>query len=110
MTDTSPTPSNPSEDATTAVPAEALASETSAASAASTGEPAPPRIERRRQRMVPRLQADDTSTTVNRNVLAAARSSVKPQTRRNRQLVGTLPAWDPLPPGEVLVSKPRTSL
>lgn len=71
---------------------------------------APPPTVRRRQRMVPRPPSEDEGVVVNRDFLtSASRSTVKPQTRRNRQLVGTLPDWEPLPPGEVRISKPHVT-
>lgn len=67
-----------------------------------------PQIVRRRQRMVSRPSTEGEGPVVNRGILAdVSRSASKPQTRRNRQLVGDLPDWDPLPPGEVTVSKSR---
>jgi hypothetical protein len=69
----------------------------------------PPAISRRQRRMVPRPPAEDAGPVVSRDYLHASRSSVKPQTRRDRRLVGTLPDWEPLPPGEVLIDKPRSS-
>lgn len=69
-----------------------------------------PVVSRRAQRMLPRPPSDNDGPVITRNFLSSAgRSSVKPQTRRDRKLVGTLPGWEPLPPGEVVVSKPRTS-
>lgn len=68
-----------------------------------------PQVVRRRQRMVPRPPAEDEGPVVNRSILTDASHSRKPQTRRNRKLVGSLPDWDPLPPGEVRISKPRTA-
>lgn len=75
-----------------------------------SGAPAePPVVRRRLQRMVPRPVEDEPAPAVTRGVLHGSRSTVKPQTRRDRKLVGTLPGWDPLPPGELLVSKPSTT-
>lgn len=71
--------------------------------------PEQPVITRRLRRMVPRPAEEAPAPTVTRDVLNASRSSVKPQTRRDRKLVGTLPDWDPLPPGELVVSKPRST-
>lgn len=69
----------------------------------------PPVVTRRLRRMVPRPLEEEPAPTVTRGVLHGSRSTVKPQTRRDRKLVGTLPGWDPLPPGELLVSKPSTT-
>lgn len=32
-----------------------------------------------------------------------------PTTKRMRQMVDSLPAWEPLPPGEILVNRERSS-
>lgn len=103
-----PTPP-PADGGTTAQPPAAAAPENRLPAAAGEAG-ASPHVVRRRQRMVPRPPAEDEGPVVNRDVLAnASRSTVKPQTRRNRQLVGSLPGWEPLPPGEVVVSKPRST-
>ncbi len=36
-----------------------------------------------------------------------ALAKVKPATKRIRQPVENLPDWEPLPPGEILVHRPR---
>ena len=36
-----------------------------------------------------------------------ASTQVERATRRVRQVVEGLPAWEPLPPGEILVQRPR---
>ena len=111
MNPTGPMPPTPSgNDAGSSTPPPVRAQGTGAAESAAP-DSAPVKVVRRLQRMVPRPPAEgDTGPVVNRDVLAnASRSTVKPQTRRNRQLVGTLPGWEPLPPGEVMVSKPRTA-
>jgi hypothetical protein len=36
-----------------------------------------------------------------------ATSSSERQTSRTRRMVEGLPAWEPLPPGEILVRRPR---
>lgn len=59
------------------------------------------------QRMRPRPPLEDTGVVVSRNVLAA-RATGKPQTSRERLMAGDLPAWEPLPPGELTVRRPVT--
>ncbi|WP_458246826.1 hypothetical protein [Streptomyces sp. MAI_2237] len=38
-----------------------------------------------------------------------AASDAPPARRRQRRLVSGLPAWEPLPPGEVMVVRPRNN-
>jgi hypothetical protein len=52
---------------------------------------------------------DDQNTAENQVPWArqAPAADVKPVTDRMHNLVHGLPAWDPLPPGEILVRRPR---
>ena len=57
-------------------------------------------------RLRPRPQADlpPDGVIVSRNVLGS-RSDTRPQTSRERKIAGDLPAWEPLPPGELVVRR-----
>jgi len=50
------------------------------------------------------------SSAVPQEVVPWAQQATKPQPRatsRVRQMVRSLPSWDPLPPGEILVNRHR---
>jgi hypothetical protein len=47
----------------------------------------------------------DLGIIVSRGILTA-RATRKPETSRKRKIAGNLPAWEPLPPGELVVRRP----
>lgn len=47
-----------------------------------------------------------SDVVLDRNVLRSSVGDVKPQTQRRRELVGDLPDWHPLPPGELDLRRP----
>ena len=63
--------------------------------------------QRRRPRFVERPKSPDDDPVLNRrNLLSSTRTSGdKPQFSRERVIAGNLPDWDPLPPGEMLISR-----
>ncbi len=74
------------------------------ASAGVPPEQAPPPIMIRRARpnvFVP-PQPQDQGQVISRDV-GLQRKVTKPAISRNRKIAGNLPAWDPLPPGEIHV-------
>jgi len=81
-----------------------------ASSAADAGAMDAPLVVRRTRstgRLAPRpLNATaDQEVLVQRDLLRR-RSEVKPQTSRQREIAGDLPAWEPVPPGELFVQRP----
>ncbi len=58
----------------------------------------------------PRPVAEPGSDVVlDRNVLRASTGGSKPQTQRRHEMVGDLPDWQPMPPGELALRRPRHS-
>ena len=58
----------------------------------------------------PRPAPSSTAEVVlDRNVLRASVADTKPQTQRRHEMVGDLPDWQPLPPGELSLRRPRHS-
>lgn len=49
---------------------------------------------------------EEQQVIIGRSLLTSQRDR-KPQTSRERQIAGALPDWEPLPPGELLVRRPR---
>lgn len=49
--------------------------------------------------------ASEQDVVVERNLLRSARRDSKPQTSRERLVVGDLPDWEPQPPGELTVRR-----
>lgn len=66
-----------------------------------------PVIRRRSRKMfVPAAPpSSDLDVIVARGILSS-RQSARPTTSRHRKIAGNLPDWEPLPPGEVFVSRP----
>lgn len=60
-------------------------------------------------KFLPRVpQASDSSDVViGRSLMTARNHDLKPQTSRERRIAGELPAWEPLPPGELFVKRGR---
>lgn len=50
---------------------------------------------------------DTTEVVVGRDLLKARRPSTGWTTKRERQIAGDLPDWEPLPPGELHVHRPQ---
>lgn len=67
-----------------------------------------PVIRRRTRTMfAPRPQdQNEVELIVSRGILNA-RQAKKPETSRKRLIAGNLPEWEPLPPGESVVNRPR---
>lgn len=65
-----------------------------------------PVIRRRSRTIFAARSADpkDADVVVSRGILSA-RSAKKPETSRHRKVAGNLPAWEPLPPGEIVVRR-----
>jgi hypothetical protein len=65
-----------------------------------------PVIRRRSRAMFAARPQDpkDIDVVVSRGILSA-RSAKKPGTSRHRKIAGNLPAWEPLPPGELVVRR-----
>ena len=57
-------------------------------------------------RLLPRESAPDPGVVVSRNVLRSNATAAAPTTDRERRIAGELPAWEPLPPGELFVRRP----
>lgn len=56
---------------------------------------------------VPRpVPAESDGVVIARNVLSARQAGVERTTSRQRKIAGDLPAWEPLPPGELVVTRP----
>lgn len=73
---------------------------------------APPVIVRRGHaatRLVPRVEPPRVEGIVVQRSIFTRRSSDKPQTSRQRQVAGDLPDWEPLPPGELVVRRGRST-
>lgn len=63
----------------------------------------------RRARSAGRLHQMPPATSgpiISRNVLMSS-STKEPQTSRERNIAGNLPSWEPLPPGELQVQRPK---
>lgn len=61
-----------------------------------------------RTRFLPRAEADTDQVTVTRRaLLGERRNSGTPTLSRHHRIAGDLPSWDPLPPNEQLVQRPR---
>lgn len=71
--------------------------------------PAAPAIQRgARTRFLPKAEETEDQVTVTRRaLLGERRNSGKPTLSRHHKIAGNLPAWDPLPPNEQLVHRPR---
>jgi len=54
------------------------------------------------ERFLPKDAAE--TTVVARNVLRP-REGKRPETSRERKIAGDLPAWEPMPPGELVVNR-----
>ena len=59
-------------------------------------------------RLLPRVEPVDSGVVVSRNVLHSSAARSAPTTSRERRIAGDLPDWEPLPPGELFVRRPRT--
>ena len=74
--------------------------------------PASPFVVRRRAAgaFVPRpLEGTEGGgAVIDRHVLGARRSDDRRVTTRERKIAGDLPDWEPLPPGELIVMRPRS--
>ena len=57
-------------------------------------------------RLVPQSSSD---VILDRNVLRSSAGDTKPQTQRRHEMVGDLPDWQPMPPGELPLRRPRHS-
>ena len=70
--------------------------------------PLPIRRGRAQSRLLPPVATaeDDKQVIIGRSLLSSHQDR-KPQTSRERKIAGSLPDWDPLPPGELLVRRPR---
>lgn len=60
------------------------------------------------QRLIPRELPADTGVVISRNVLRSSVTTAQAQTSRERRIAGDLPEWEPLPPGELFVTRPST--
>lgn len=71
--------------------------------------PAAPSIQRgARTRFLPRTEETDDQVTVTRRALLGERRNAgKPTLSRHHKIAGNLPAWNPLPPNEQLIHRPR---
>lgn len=62
---------------------------------------------RRRSRAMFHPREEDSSdigVVVSRSILTA-RNAKEPETSRKRKIAGNLPAWEPMPPGELVVHR-----
>ncbi|NCD18376.1 MAG: hypothetical protein EOL89_00065 [Actinobacteria bacterium] len=50
---------------------------------------------------------DSDEVIIGRNLLTSRNRDGKEQTPRERRIAGDLPAWEPLPPGELFVRRGR---
>lgn len=64
--------------------------------------PPPIMIRRARPNVFVPPQPQDQGQVISRDV-GLQRKIAKPEISRNRKIAGNLPAWDPLPPGEIHV-------
>ena len=78
-----------------------------------TTETAPePEVLRRPSTLSRRFQprpAPRPDVVLDRNVLRSTASDAKPQTQRRHEMVGDLPDWQPMPPGELHLNRPKRS-
>lgn len=51
---------------------------------------------------------EQPDVTLERNVLRPSTTNTKPQTKRQREMVGDLPDWAPMPPGELELKRPKS--
>lgn len=51
----------------------------------------------------------DADVVLDRKVLRSSAGEANPQTQRRREMVGDLPEWEPLPPGETFLTRPGRS-
>ena len=54
-----------------------------------------------------RVVPESEGVIVGRDLLKSQRGDRKPQTSRERAIAGDLPGWQPMPPGELHVRRPR---
>ena len=59
------------------------------------------------KRLLPKEPEVASDTVVVQRSVLSRRSTQKPQTSRERKIAGDLPAWEPLPPGELVVTRPQ---
>lgn len=52
------------------------------------------------------LPRPEQQVTLERNVLQPTQRP-EPQTKRQRDMVGDLPDWEPMPPGEITIERPK---
>lgn len=72
-----------------------------------TDEPVLRRPSARTSKFHPRpISRSDSDVVLERNVLRSSLGDTKQQTQRRRELVGDLPDWHPLPPGELDLRRP----
>lgn len=69
------------------------------------GQPNPDGVIRRTRRRPFIPPSPDTGPAVVSRELLSRDRSRKSQLSRNRKIAGDLPAWDPLPPGEVVIHR-----
>ena len=101
-----------SEDPTAAFPsasAEATDSFRTAAPVQSFETAAPPIVLRRARPAVFIAPQPEEGKLIARELGLGVGLSKQPELSRNRKIAGNLPAWDPLPPGEIRVAPRRPS-
>ena len=73
---------------------------------------AEPELLRRPSMLSRRFQprpAPKSDVVLDRNVLRSSSGESKPQTQRRHEMVGDLPDWQPMPPGELHLNRPKRS-
>lgn len=82
-------------------------------SARSTNQPEEPLLRRpstRSAKFQPRpVPTPSSDVVLDRSVLRPSVADTKPQTQRRREMVGDLPDWQPMPPGELPLRRPGHS-
>ncbi len=83
---------------------------TSARPATDQDEPLLRRPSTRSAKFRPRpVPTSTTEVVLDRNVLRPSVADTKPQTQRRHEMVGDLPDWQPMPPGELPLRRPGHS-